>query len=98
MDVGVCGCVGWGVVRVCVCVREREREWPDWAIFESYWEQNSMQKQSKYLAIIFWAIVKNCAFYDKTFWATFGENWATLKPASHFTLRDCANFLEKDLN
>ena len=26
LDVGVCGCVGWGVVRVCVCVRERERE------------------------------------------------------------------------
>ena len=43
-----CGCV-WvcgvgGCEGVCVCEREREREWPDWAIFESYWEQNSMQK------------------------------------------------------
>ena len=32
--------------------------WPDWAIFESSWQQNLLQKKPKWLAT-FWAILKN---------------------------------------
>ena len=45
---------------------------PDWATFETFWQQILLQKSPKFLATI-WANLKNCTFFVKTAVATFRQ-------------------------
>ena len=71
--------VTWIIQRECI-ISLLCTVWPDWAIFESCWQQNFYQKKPKWLAT-FLAILKNLTLMWKPhwllFWATFGKNGVT---------------------
>ena len=63
--------------------------WPDWAFFENYWEQGSLQKKPKCLATILGYSEKWHLTDLDTFWATFYCNiWShvTTPPQRTLTL------------
>ena len=68
--------------------------WPDWAIFESSWQQNIYQKSPndwQQLFGLFWKtslLSKNCIGY---FLGNFWKNWASFSPTSGHTGQDLSS-------